>query len=138
MSVFAKLLTVPRVTVSLIIQSLFTVLFTMTKDIVISSIELGKVTNVLLSRTFFISPNRYQWRIYQGGWWGWGRTVVQWLARLNTNPLARVRSWTRIVSTQLTQLFIPTNGLVDKWVPRETWGRQTVETWMSQWPCVPA
>ena len=62
--------------------------------------------------------------------------VVQWLARLTLNPLAWVQSWMRTVGTQLTQLFILTNGLVDKWVPEETWGRWTVETQMSQWPCI--
>ena len=50
-------------------------------------------------------------------------SLVQWLACLTMNPLARVQSWTRAVSAQLTQLFILPNGLVDKWVPRETWAR---------------
>ena len=45
--------------------------------------------------------------------------MVQWLARLTMNPLARVRSQTKAVSAQLTQLFILPNGLVDKWVPSE-------------------
>ena len=48
---------------------------------------------------------------------------MQWLARMTTNPLARVRSLMKAVSATLIQLFILPNGLVDKCVPRETWGK---------------
>ena len=41
-------------------------------------------------------------------------SVVQWLAHLATNPLARVRTRTRTVGAQLIQLFILPNWLVDK------------------------
>ena len=50
-------------------------------------------------------------------------SVVQLLASLITNQLAWVRSRTKAGGTQLTQLFILPNGLVDKWVPRVRWGR---------------
>ena len=49
-------------------------------------------------------------------------SVVKWLARLVTNPLARVQSRMTAGGAQFTQLFIVSNGLVDKWIPRETWG----------------
>ena len=63
--------------------------------------------------------------------------LVEWLARLTMNLLTWVRSWVKTVNAQLTWLFILPNGLVDEWVPKETCGRLTVETWMSQWSCVP-
>ena len=40
-------------------------------------------------------------------------SVVQWFACLTTNLLTRVRSRTRIIVAQLTQLFIFPIGLVD-------------------------
>ena len=46
-------------------------------------------------------------------------SVMLWLARLTTNPLARARSRARAIGSKLTQLFILPNGLVDKWVSRE-------------------
>ena len=49
--------------------------------------------------------------------------MPQWLAPLTMKLLARVRSRTKAVGTQLTQLFILPNGLVDKWVARETLGK---------------
>ena len=48
-------------------------------------------------------------------------SVVQWPACLTMHPLAWVWSPMRAVVTQLSQLFIRRNGLVNKWVPKETW-----------------
>ena len=47
-------------------------------------------------------------------------SVVQWLARLTTNPRAPVRIPAGAVGAKLTQLSILPFGLVGKWVPGET------------------